>query len=55
MQVVNNTMALVGIKNTDGTAFDTKQIVGKKVEEFVTSIVGAKTVADTKRRLIIQA
>lgn len=50
MQVVDNTMALCGIKNADGTAFDTKQIVGKKVEEFVTSIVGAKTVADTKRK-----
>ena len=50
MQVVNNAMALVGIKNTDGSAFDTKQIIGKKVEEFVIGIVGAKTVADTKRK-----
>jgi predicted nucleic acid-binding Zn-ribbon protein len=48
IQVMQTTIDLFGIKDSEGQSFNLQQIIGKNIDSLATSILGAKNLADLK-------
>jgi prefoldin subunit 5 len=48
IQVMQTTIDLFGIKDSEGQSFNVQQIIGKNIDSLATSILGAKNLANLK-------
>ena len=48
IQVMQSTIDLFGIKDSEGQSFNVQQIIGKNIDSLATSILGAKNLASLK-------